>query len=267
MNIKRSYIYAIILICYLVISCESLQSTLDSIGKSISQDTGNTSRETTGRSTLSTGFDPNRRATPDSANWDIETLDTARDMDYLTGIEKDVILEMNMVRTNPRKYAELYIQPKLKYFDGKNYSIPGQITIVTQEGTAAVNACISALNRARSAGILLPELGMTKAVYDHVADQSISGRTGHDGSDGSSPFTRMARYGSGGNPAGENISYGTNTGREIVCQLLIDDGVPSRGHRANIMNGAFTQTGVGFGTHTQYKYMCAIVYANRYENN
>lgn len=212
-------------------------------------------------------FDPSKRSDPDAANWDIEKLDTAKNAPYMSGVEKDVVLEMNKVRTNPKKYAELYIEPKLKYFYGKNYSVPGKITMVTQEGAAAVNACAAALKSARGASMLSPEQGLTKAVYDHAADQGKTGQTGHGGSDKSSPFTRISRYGKSGNTAGENISYGENTGREIVCQLLIDDGVPSRGHRTNIMNGAYTQTGVGVGTHPQYRYMCAIVYANGYISN
>ena len=210
-----------------------------------------------------------RRGDPDAANWNIAVLDTAANADYLTDIEKDVILEMNKVRTDPKKYVELYIQPRLRYFNGRNYSVPGQITVVTQEGVAAVNACITALNRANSAGVLMPERGLSLAAKDHVADQSRTGQTGHNGSDRSTPETRMKRYGAfrGSWTYGENIAYGENTGRDIVCGLLIDDGVPSRGHRDNIMNRAFTQAGVGYGTHTQYRTSCTITYASGYASN
>ena len=209
------------------------------------------------------------RGDPDAANWNIAVLDTAANADYLTGIEKDVILEMNKVRTDPKKYAELYIQPRLRYFNGRNYSVPGQITLLTQEGAAAVNACITALNRANSAGVLAPERGLSLAAKDHVTDQSRTGQTGHNGSDRSTSETRMKRYGvfRGSWTLGENIAYGDATGREIVCSLLIDDGVPNRGHRVNIMNRAFTQTGVGFGTHTQYRTSCTITYASGYISN
>jgi uncharacterized protein YkwD len=184
----------------------------------------------------------------------------------LSGIEKDVVLEMNKVRTNPKKYAELYIKPQLKFFSGKNYSVPGKITMVTQEGAAAVNGCITALNKAGSVDVLKPEKGLSLAAKDHVTDQSRTGQTGHNGSDRSNPETRMKRYGafSGSWRLGENIAYGDTTGREIVCSLLIDDGVASRGHRINIMNKVFSQTGVGFGTHTKYGTSCTIAYGNGY---
>jgi uncharacterized protein YkwD len=247
----------------LFFSCESLQAVLNSMGKSISGTTSSIGSSAKAASTTAK-YDPNKRGNPDAANWDIAALDTAKDVDYLTGVEKDVILEMNKVRNNPKKYAELYIQPTLKYYSGKNYSAPGQITIVTQEGVSAVNGCISALSRVKSAGILQPEKGISLAAKDHAVDQSKTGRTGHDGSDGSNPSKRMERYGGGYSAAGENCAYGSNTGRDIVVQFLVDDGVSSRGHRANIMNTAFTQTGVSIQTHPEFRYCCVIDYAKGY---
>ena len=224
--------------------------------------------ELDGNNTL-IAFNSEGRADPDAGNWDLEILDTAANEEYLTGLEKDIILEMNKVRTNPKKYAELYIQPRLKYYNGRSYSVPGQITILTQEGVAAVNDCIASLGRASAAGILIPEKGLSLAAKDHVADQSRTGQTGHNGSDGSTPEIRMKRYGYFGSSwtLGENIAYGSGTGRDIIIDLLIDDGVPGRGHRANIMNNAFTQTGAGFGTHSQYRTICTIDYANGYISN
>ena len=274
---KIKVICAVIIICLIITACGTIQGMFDSIGNSNSGvSSGNTSNQSSSTPLPSSSTplsssqnDPNRRANPDSANWDIAVLDTAADVNYLTGIEKDVILEMNKVRTDPRKYAELYIQPRLRHYNGRNYSVLGQITIVTQEGAAAVNECITALNRANSVGILIPERGLSLAAKDHVNDQSRTGQTGHNGSDRSTPETRMRRHGvfGGSWTLGENIAYGSTTGRDIVVDLLIDDGVPNRGHRINIMNRAFTQTGVGFGTHTQYRTSCTITYANGYISN
>jgi len=261
----------ILVFCLLFFSCETLGiffegSPSSSQSNSVSQYSSQTGTAiNSNQSTASR----NSRADPDEANWDIITLDTARNIEYLSNIEKDVILEMNKVRTNPKKYAELYIQPMLKYYNGKNYSVPGQITIVTREGIAAVNECITALNKANPVSILKPEQGLSLAAKDHVTDQSKTGQTGHNGSDKSTPEIRIKRYGTFGGSwtLGENITYGEATGRDIVSGLLIDDGVPSRGHRTNIMKKDFTQTGVAFGTHTQYRTMCTITYANGYKSN
>jgi uncharacterized protein YkwD len=257
------------LVCLVIMSCETLE--VNSGGKYTPPQSNNAQSrsETPIASSQPARNDPDRRGDPDAAHWDIAALDTAANAEYLTGIEKDVILEMNKVRTNPKKYAELYIQPRLRYYSGKNYSVPGQITLVTQEGTAAVNSCITALSRANSVGVLTAEKGLSLAAKDHVKDQSKTGQTGHNGSDGSTPETRIKRYGVfGGSWAlGENIGYGSTTGREIICALLIDDGVPSRGHRTNIMNKNFTQTGTAIGTHAQYRTSCTITYANGYKSN
>ena len=210
---------------------------------------------------------PNGRTDKETADWDIKKLDVARNVSYLTEAEKDVILELNKVRSNPKKYAELYIQPMLKYFNGNKYSEPGKITILTQEGTAAVQECVTALSNAESIGILTPEKGLYLAAKDHAADQSKTGQTGHVGTDGSKMSDRAKRYGDTHGALGETISYGRNTGLGIIVQLLVDDGVPSRGHRAIIMNGTYTQAGLSVGTHPKYGNTCVIVYAKGYTSN
>jgi len=257
-------IVCVIFICCLisgaVISCESLKPALDSIAKSISD----TAAGIGSGDFASAKYDPDKRGDPDTANRDIAALDTAKDADYLTGVEKNVILEMNKVRNNPGQYAELYIKLTLKYYHGKNYSEPGQITIVTQEGAQAVSSCISALLVSRKAGVLQPDRGISLVAKDRAVDQSKTGKTGHYGSDGSSPFQRMERYGGGYSTAGENCAYGPNRGRDIVVQFLIDDGVPSRGHRKNIMSTDFNQAGVSIQTHPQFRYCCVIDYAKNF---
>jgi uncharacterized protein YkwD len=195
-------------------------------------------------------------------DWD-PRLDTARDADYLSRAEKDVILEMNKVRNNPQRYAEMYIKPLFGYFNGLLYTAPGAVPIRTNEGRKAAEECYDALMKAESLPILSPRTGLSMAARDHVRDQGPSGETGHTGSDGSSPDTRTQRYGNG-SLIGENIAYGFATGRDIVVQLLIDDGVPSRGHRDNIMNKSFNCAGVSIGPHRVYRYICPTVFAGSY---
>ena len=180
--------------------------------------------------------------------------------DYLSGLENQVIDEMNFARTNPSQYANILREHK-QWFDGKYVRMPGEITLVTNEGVSAVNEAIQFMERQRPLSPLIGQRGMSRGAQDHVRDQGPKGGTGHTGSDGSTPWDRIERYGSWQHRTGENISYGADSARRIVMQLIIDDGVPSRGHRDNIFNKKFNVTGVAVGKHKKYGQMCVITYA------
>ncbi len=190
-------------------------------------------------------------------------LDSARLIEYMSNIEKDVVFEMNKARSDPKRYAEEYIKPRLLNFSGKYYAESGSARLLTVEGVTAVQVCISAMSKQQSAPPLLPERGMYLGAADHVRDQA-DGAVGHYGSDRSDPSKRISRYGQWQTTWGENISYGRSTGREIVIGLLIDDGVPNRGHYENIMNGAFGVVGVAVGSHKNYGQVCVIDFAGTY---
>ena len=107
---------------------------------------------------------------------------------------------------------------------------------------------------------------MAQACADHVQDQGPKGLLNHIGSDGSDNGTRLSRYGTWHGSASENITYGPrSTGEEIVMQLYIDDGVPDRGHRINLMNRDIYMTGNFSGPHEAYGYMSCMTYATSYE--
>ena len=72
---------------------------------------------------------------------------------------------------------------------------------------------------------------------------------------------RIEMYGQWISSIGENIDYGTKTGAEdVVISLVVDDGVPSRGHRTNIFNPQFTHLGAWTGGHGLYGSMTTIDY-------
>jgi uncharacterized protein YkwD len=186
--------------------------------------------------------------------WNTAELDLARASSEISDIEKDVLLEINKARTDPAKYAELYIKPTLEHYDGNLYK--GYLK--TKEGAAVVGECIKVMSGAAKRSPLALDLKLVKLSKYHTAKQSITKETGHDSPHGKSFKKRFKRLIKKGLAVGENISYGNNTAREIIVQLLVDDGVSGRGHRKNILDKDYTDCGIACGTHEKYNYMCTI---------
>ncbi len=181
----------------------------------------------------------------------------------LSPLEQGVIDEMNLVRMNPIAYADL-LEKTRKYYKGNRLELPGQIPLITNEGVRAVEEAIRFLRSTSPLPPFSASAGMSRAAKDHANDQGPSGAIGHEDNDGSTSESRLNRYGSWGCQLAENISYGPKTARDVVTQLIIDDGQPDRGHRANIFNPDLQVTGAGCGTHAQYSVMCTIPFAGGY---
>jgi len=178
-------------------------------------------------------------------------------------LERQVIKEINLARQNPKRYA-IFLEQEKSYYVGKFIKRPGETTIITEEGVSAVDEAIRFLKMTKPVGTLKFSKGISRAAMDHVKDQGRKGTLGHRGSDRSQPGDRVNRYGTWRWTVGENISYGRDNAREIVIGLIIDDGVPGRGHRNNLFNPAYKVAGVACGYHKTFEVMCVIDFAGEF---
>jgi hypothetical protein len=71
----------------------------------------------------------------------------------------------------------------------------------------------------------------------------------------------MNRFGDWKETCGENIAYGSVDATDILISLFVDDGVPGRGHRTNILNPAFKVAGAFFTKHKTIRTVCVVNYA------
>jgi uncharacterized protein YkwD len=207
--------------------------------------------------------------------WDLSRLDTARNVDYLTTEEKDMVLALNMARSNPAQFARDIVEPYEAFFRGAICYMPGDpVGVRSQEGLAPVMELDTLLLQRAPVPILEPSPGISKAARDLVNDQGRTGQTGHFGGDGSNPHTRMNRHGRVVGSVGETNSYGDSDGFVAVLDLLVDDGEPDRGHRLGIMESnadgtgdidvQYSTVGVAMGTHPHFGQMAVADFAGNY---
>ncbi|HUO22195.1 MAG TPA: CAP domain-containing protein [Caulobacteraceae bacterium] len=185
-------------------------------------------------------------AAPAHAAVDLDALDNA------------VAAELNFARMHPQAYAQT-LAPYRREFHGKLVKAPGHATLIrTDEGVAAVDEAIAYLKKQAPLDALGPSAVLAGSAEDHVLDQGPSGQIGHTGTDGSILPERIDRRGQWVGLIAEDIGYGYATGREVVRQLIVDDGVADRGHRVNIFNRRLRLMGVACGPHQRYGLMCVI---------
>eukprot|EP00746_Dinoflagellata_sp_MGD_P082059 gnl/MRDRNA2_/MRDRNA2_32590_c0_seq1.p1 gnl/MRDRNA2_/MRDRNA2_32590_c0~~gnl/MRDRNA2_/MRDRNA2_32590_c0_seq1.p1 ORF type:complete len:411 (-),score=71.56 gnl/MRDRNA2_/MRDRNA2_32590_c0_seq1:22-1254(-) len=204
------------------------------------------------------GAPPKAKATPSSAHSEPYKLsDTA-------ALELEILQELNRARTDPKTCSE-EIRTRLQHFNGNKYFPPdrgGKTEVATKEGTAAVQDAITFLERCRPLEALdevnVPMLRL--AAEDHLVDLGSSGAIGHKGWDGTDAADRQIRYGQWTGTSGENLWFGRmgSPARQIIQDLIVDDGVPSRGHRLACFNDRYRVAGIRFGPHLTFGACCVM---------
>lgn len=175
-------------------------------------------------------------------------------------LERAILDELNAARTAPRAYAG-HLEEYRSHFQGTNYLVPGSRTrIITREGTKVVDEAIRFLRRQKPLSPLAWSDGLARAAAELVREQETDGTTGH-GSGNTGMRRRIDRQGRWERTIGENVSYGPDEARAVVMQLIIDDGVPGRGHRKNIYTPSFGVAGAACAPHPVFGTACAIDFA------
>ena len=203
-----------------------------------------------------------KKLTSTPADGPVPTPVKMADDDFLSGLEQEVLREINLARTNPAQYAA-YVDELKPYYKGNSFQPPGyKLALTTREGVTALDEAVRHLRTARPLAPYAPSRGLSLGANLLVREQGPSGQTGHKGADGSFCEQRIGRFGKLSGETGENLSYSAETARQQVINWLIDDGFANRGHRARLLSPAFKVAGVSCGQHAQFGGMCVVTFAS-----
>ena len=179
----------------------------------------------------------------------------------LAALERGIVEEINRVRRDPRAYARA-LSTYRTYYDGAFLRLPGrQVALRTFEGVAAVDEAIAVARKGKPARPLRASPGLSRAARAHAQEIGQAGSIDHTSADGAGPFARMKRHGEVAGMSGENIGTAHTEADIMVMDLFIDDGVPSRGHRDNLLEARYGVVGVGCAPHRTYDIVCVMDFA------
>ena len=145
--------------------------------------------------------------------------------------------EINRMRSNPAGYVK-HVEAYLEAFRSGGWDA----NTVAMEQTAA-QELIAELRQLSPLPTLDPYAGLQTVAEQHGAELQRRGVISHMGNDGSWPWDRIRRT-TDLNEGTENIVGGGKDVRESVIMLLVDSGIPNRGHRKALLDPRWSYVGI-----------------------
>jgi len=183
---------------------------------------------------------------------------TAANATYLTNEEKNIILYMNLIRIDGEKFYYTFLQDYINNYNEKvkKYRNYNELKIAKNN-----SYYISLLKQIKVKNLILfyPDERLSTLSRGHAVDLNKNNLDTHESSNGSKFSQRLAKY-FPNKAMSENIDFGYSNSLDIVCHLLLDCGVPSLGHRFNIIDQKykFNTVGISIQPHPAYTW-CAVI--------
>ncbi len=158
----------------------------------------------------------------------VEIEEGPADYSFMNEDERSMLEEINLMRADPQGYipfVEAYVE---------EFKKAGWDAASTDDEVATAKELIAELKKLEPLSQLRPHQDLYEVAKLHGQDLRQMGQIQHQGSDGSMPYNRV-RQGTDLTDGNENIVGGTTFIRESVITLLVDSGIPNRGHRKALL--------------------------------
>ena len=165
----------------------------------------------------------------------IEIANTAKSISYLTEIEKDAILYLNLARLFPQLFVSVVLE---------NYKGPDNFSKIERNNSYYLSLK-NKLSKLKSCEALQFEAKLYENAKCFAKETGDKGGEGHQRK--ICPKENFA----------ECVSYGMVSGKDIAMQWLLDDGVPSLGHRAIVLDSTYHKIGLSVHPHKKWE-TCAV---------
>lgn len=147
--------------------------------------------------------------------------------------EQTMFYWVNVFRKNPKKFYSAVIKEFIRQFPEAN-----------KQEVKSLERDINKVNTPLP--LFVPDAGLIQMSYAHSNDlKRRGGVITHKSSSGKDFGQRIKEAGNYGCGA-ENIFIGSDGPLEALIMLLVDYGVPDKGHRLNLLDPAFGRMGLSF---------------------
>ena len=181
----------------------------------------------------------------------------------MSDFNEDLIMEINLLRTNPKKYAKT-ISKYMNYFRGKLLCLPdSNAGIQTEEGVEAFKEAVDFLNKQPKIEPLKPSKGLCRiaeefvALYQKPDSAEIANKDMEE---------IINKYGAFDGSFSRAMDFGGETPEMAIINLVVSDGDASRGQRDSLLSTEINRIGVANGKHDTYRHCSAIITCTEFEN-
>ena len=180
-----------------------------------------------------------------------------------TAKPKEIIEEINKLRSNPPLYANK-VEEYSKYFADNIIKLPNlNIKIQTQEGPAPYLETVEYLKGLEKVNELIPSKALCE-IAQEFADNVKDSETGEIDEEIHEQI--IDKHGSFTGRFTRAMDFGGFTSEQVVINFLVCDGDTERSQREPVLGTGLNKIGIAFGKHNVYSTVCVLVTCTEFQN-
>ena len=180
-----------------------------------------------------------------------------------TAKPKEIIEEINKLRSNPSLYAKK-VEEYSQYFTDKIIKLPNlNIKIQTQEGATPYLETVEYLKGLEKVNELIPSKALCEIAQEFV-DNVKDSETGEIDEEIHEQI--IDKHGTFTGRFTRAMDFGGFTSEQIVINFLVCDGDTDRSQREPVLGTGLNKIGIAFGKHNVYSTVCVLVTCTEFKN-